>query len=211
MNALAKPHLVLIAGPSGSGKSRLAHTCGLPCLRLDDYYFDADHPGMPRTNLGITDWDDPRSWDAKAALAGLRELLDTGRLEAPAYSISQSRRIGTHLMLLDDATLLGVEGIFAIEFLDHCRRAGLVVDPIYLDRPAPLVYLLRLRRDLAKKRKPPLIAVRRDWALSRAQAGLKRKALAAGFTALSMRAAVARVSGAFAANARLAPKDQARP
>ncbi len=211
MNAPAAPHLVLIAGPSGSGKSRLAHLCGLPCLRLDDYYFDADHPGMPRTNLGITDWDDPRSWDAEAALAGLQELLDTGRLEAPAYSISQSRRIGTHLVLRNGATCLGVEGIFAIEFLAYCRRAGLVVDPIYLDRPAALVYLLRLRRDLAKKRKPALIAVRRGWALSRAQAGLRRKALAAGFTPASMRTAVARISDALAANPRLTTGDQAQP
>ena len=41
------------------------------------------------------------------------------------------------------------------------KRAGLAVEPIYLDRPSGLVYLLRLRRDFAKKRKPPLIASRR--------------------------------------------------
>jgi uridine kinase len=195
VNAAAAPHLVLIAGPSGSGKSRLMQATGLPCLRLDDYYFDADHPGMPTTNLGITDWDDPRSWDAEAAVAGLRELLKTGRLSAPAYSISESRRIGTHEVRLDGSCCLGVEGIFAVEFLAHCRRAEIMVDPIYLDRGVGVVYLLRLRRDLAKKRKPPLIALRRGWALSRDQAGLKQRALAAGFTPLSMAGALARISG----------------
>ncbi|MBU3977075.1 uridine kinase [Propionicimonas sp.] len=193
MNRPAQPRLVLIAGPSGSGKSRLMHASGLPCLRLDDFYFDADHPGMPTTNLGITDWDDPRSWDAEAALAGLRQLLETGEFAAPAYSISESRRVGTRPVSLDGAGCLGVEGIFAIEFLQHCRQAKLSVEAIYLDRPAALVYLLRLRRDLAHKRKPPHIAVRRGWALARAQAGLRRRALAAGFEPLGMKAAISRI------------------
>ena len=187
------PRILLIAGASGSGKSRLAQAAGCPTLRLDDYYFDADHPGMPSTNLGITDWDDPASWDAAGALAGLKELLATGELTAPAYSITESRRVGSHHVRLDGCHCLTVEGIFAIEFLAHCQGAGLAVEPIYLDRPSGLVYLLRLRRDFAKKPKPPLIAIRRGWALRRAQPALRRKALDAGFTPLSMHAAIAHV------------------
>ncbi len=185
--------LVLIAGASGSGKSRLAHASGCPSLRLDDFYFDADHPGMPQT-LGITDWDDPRSWNAEAAVAALQELLSEGSAIVPTYSIAESRRTGTHEVRLDGARCLTAEGIFAIEFLATCRTAGLDVDAIYLDRPAPLVFWLRLRRDLAKKRKPPLILLRRGWALLRAQPALRRKALAAGFTPLSMKAALAHLS-----------------
>lgn len=188
------PRLVLIAGPSGSGKSRLAHATGCPSLRLDDFYFDADHPGMPQT-LGITDWDDPRSWAAETAVAALRELLTNGEVVTPTYSIAESRRVGSHTLRLEGADCLTAEGIFAIEFLATCRAAGLEVEAIYLDRPAPLVFWLRLRRDLAKKRKPPLILLRRGLALWRAQPALKRKALAAGFTPLSMRAALAHLSG----------------
>ena len=189
----APPRLVLIAGPSGSGKSRLAHATSCPSLRLDDFYFDADHPGMPQT-LGITDWDDPRSWDAEAAVAALRELVASGEVVTPAYSIAESRRVGSHTVRLDGADCLTAEGIFAIEFLSTCRAADLVVEAIYLDRPAPLVFWLRLRRDLAKKRKPPLILLRRGLALMRAQPALKRKAVTAGFTPLSMRAALTRLA-----------------
>jgi uridine kinase len=186
--------LVLIAGASGSGKSRLAHASGCPSLRLDDFYFDADHPGMPCTSLGITDWDDPRSWDAETAIEALRTLLETGRTVVPTYSIGESRRTGSHQLRLDGAPCLTAEGIFAIEFLATCREAGVPAEAIYLDRPALLVFALRLRRDLAHKRKPPLILLRRGLALWRAQPALKRKALAAGFTPLGMRAATALLS-----------------
>ncbi len=186
--------LVLIAGASGSGKSRLAHASGCPSLRLDDFYHDADHPGMPCTSLGITDWDDSRSWDAQAAIEALQALLAGGEAVVPTYSISESRRTGSHQLRLDGAACLTAEGIFAIEFLATCREASVAAEAIYLDRPAPLVFALRLRRDLAKKRKPPLILLRRGLALWRAQPALKRKALAAGFTPLSMRAATARLT-----------------
>ncbi|HEX5335067.1 MAG TPA: uridine kinase [Propionicimonas sp.] len=185
------PRLVLIAGPSGSGKSRLAHLAGCPALRLDDFYFDADHPDMPRSPIGIIDWDDPRSWNAEAAVAALAELVTNGRVEVPAYSISESRRVGSHLLSLDGATCLTAEGIFAIDFLAVCRTAGLATEAIYIDRPGAVVFWLRLRRDLSKKRKPPLILLRRGLALWRAQPALRRKAMAAGFTPMSMRAAVA--------------------
>lgn len=186
--------LVLIAGASGSGKSRLAHAAGCPSLRLDDFYHDADHPGMPTTEFGITDWDHPASWDATGALEALRSLLASQEAVVPTYSISESRRTGSHTVRLDGATCLTAEGIFAIEFLTTCREAGVPAEAIYLDRPAPLVFALRLRRDLAKKRKPPHILLRRGLALWRAQPSLKRKALAAGFTPLGMRAATARLA-----------------
>lgn len=186
--------LVLIAGASGSGKSRLAHAVGCPSLRLDDFYHDAGHPGMPTTEFGITDWDHPACWDAAGALEALRALLATGQAVVPTYSISESRRTGSHSVRLDGAACLTAEGIFAIEFLATCREAGVPAEAIYLDRPPLLVFALRLRRDLAKKRKPPHILLRRGLALWRAQPTLKRKALAAGFTPLGMRAATARLA-----------------
>ncbi len=56
--------VVILAGPSGSGKSHLAARLGWTVLRLDDFYRDADEPDMPRSSLGIVDWDDVESWNA---------------------------------------------------------------------------------------------------------------------------------------------------
>lgn len=186
--------LVLLAGASGSGKSRLARRLGALAFRLDDFYLDADTPGLPRAH-GIVDWDDPATWDAAGAVAALAELLATGATRVPRYSIAESRRVGVRTVALGDRPLVVAEGIFAIEALAPARAAGLAVEPVYLDRDRTLVALLRLQRDLRRHRKPPLVLLRRGLALWRAQPGLRRRALAAGFVPLTMRRALATLAG----------------
>src|SRR5665811_1105500 len=64
--------VVIVAGPSGAGKSRLAahlqNRHGWPIVRLDDFYRDGDDPSLPILPMGVPDWDNPRSWDADAAV-----------------------------------------------------------------------------------------------------------------------------------------------
>lgn len=187
------PAVVLVAGASGSGKSRLARRSGCLAFRLDDFYREIDYPGHVLTDYGIIDWDHPAAWDAPSAVAALRTLIDTGEVEVPDYSIGESRIVGSRTVRLGNADCILAEGVFAIELLAHLRAAGIPARGIYLDRPGWLVFGLRLRRDLAKHRKPPLVLLRRGLALWRAQPGLKRKACAAGFTALPMRRALAAV------------------
>lgn len=178
--------LVLVAGASGSGKSRLARGAGALVVRLDDFYADADAPGLPRTPHGFIDWDDARTWDAEGAADALVALLAEGRAEVPVYSISESRRTGTHTLELGDRTLIVAEGIFAIELLPVLRARGVAVGALYLDRSRTLVAALRLRRDLAQHRKSVPLLLQRGLDLWRAQPQLKRRALAAGFTPASM-------------------------
>ncbi|WP_232549420.1 hypothetical protein [Propioniciclava soli] len=186
--------IVLLAGPSGSGKSRLARLLGAHPFRLDDFYRDAGGD-LPRAH-GIVDWDDPRTWDGAGAVAALAALVRDGVAEVPVYSIAESRRTGMRRETLGECRMVVAEGIFAIELLGLARAAGLVVDPVYLDRNRTLVGVLRLRRDLARKRKPPLVLLRRGYALWRGQPALRRRALAAGFRPLpTMRAAIRELSG----------------
>ncbi|WP_245581150.1 uridine kinase [Propionicicella superfundia] len=183
---------ILLAGPSGSGKSRLARLCRLPLLRLDDFYRDGDHPDLPRRH-GIVDWDDPASWDREACLTALATLCATGRAQVPAYDIASSARIGCHDLDLGAAPAFVAEGIFAPTLLADARKAGVPVEAIYLDRPRTLVAILRLVRDLRTHRKPPAVLLRRGFTLWREQPALKRDAVAAGFRPLSMRAAQRRI------------------
>jgi uridine kinase len=70
--------VILIAGPSGSGKSYIARRTGLPILCLDDFYKNGDDPTLPRKS-GMIDWESAESWDAKAAVAAIEQLAGTGR------------------------------------------------------------------------------------------------------------------------------------
>lgn len=188
--------LLLVAGPSGSGKSRLGRVTGdgaVATLSLDEFYFDVDHPGLPMTNLGIPDWDHPASWDCGLAVDTLRRVLADGVAEVPVYDISQSRRVGVRTFDASAARVVLAEGIFAPDALAACRAAGLPVTAIWLDRRPTANFTRRLTRDLREHRKPPTVLVRRGIQLLRSEPDLRRAALAAGFRPLTMRQAVALV------------------
>ena len=193
----ARPALVLLAGPSGSGKSRLARLSGCVSVRLDDFYRDFDDADMPRWG-DIVDWDDPHSWNGEAAVTAIMTLLEQGSVSVPVYDISLSRRIGWHELVLPEAPAeqrlcIVAEGIFAPELVRRCRELGVDTTGVWLARTGLLVFLLRLARDLREHRKAPHILFRRGWALLRKEPALRRAAEAKGCETLTMRQASARI------------------
>jgi len=167
------PRVILLTGPSGSGKSRLAARSGLPVMRLDDFYKEAGDPTLPQLPHGIgVDWDSARSWDADAAVAAVRDLCVSGRTTVPLYDISLSARVGTETLTLDDAPLFIAEGIFAADIVARCRAQGLLADAICL-RGRPLTtFRRRLLRDVREGRKSVTFLLRRGWRLLRAEGAI---------------------------------------
>ncbi len=182
------PRVVILAGPSGSGKSHLAERLDWPVLRLDDFYHPIDHPDLPRSTLGIADWDDVKSWDLEAAMAAIVALCREGRADVPLYDISVSRATGTRDVLLTGDRFIA-EGLFAAEIVAPCRAAGVLDSAICLTRPRLVVFALRLVRDLRESRKPPLTLLRRGWRLLKDQPRVVAAAVAAGCEPMSPRQA----------------------
>jgi uridine kinase len=185
--------VVVLAGPSGSGKSHLAERLGLPILRLDDFYKDGDDPTLPRLDLAggepIVDWDEPGSWNREAAVDAVEELCRTGCTDAPVYDISASSRTGHRVLELGGSAYFVAEGIFAQEIVEECRRRGLLADAVCVTQHPALTFVRRLTRDLREHRKPPFVLVRRGLHLLIAQRAVVRRAHDLGCRVLSPDAA----------------------
>jgi uridine kinase len=181
--------VIVLAGPSGSGKSHLAERLALPVLRLDDFYRDGSDPELPRitsgANAGLVDWDDPASWLCSEAVDALATLCRTGTVETPVYSISGNGRTGTRTLSLSGAPLVVAEGIFAHHVVAPLRAAGLLAAAYCLRQHPAVTFWRRLTRDLREHRKPPLVLVRRGLALARDQRRIIAEAVSLGCTPVS--------------------------
>ena len=197
-----RAQVIVVAGPSGSGKSRLAARLGLPVLRLDDFYRSAGDPALPMRPDGLVDWDDPRSWLHDEAVAAVEELCRTGRCDVPEYDIARDGRVGHRVLDLGGAARFVAEGIFAQEVVAECRGRGLVAEAVCVTQHPMVTFWRRLVRDLREHRKPPLVLVRRGLRLAREQRAVVAHAVALGCTPMSADAAHERVRGLVARASR---------
>ncbi|MEV8602109.1 uridine kinase [Streptomyces griseoviridis] len=189
--------VVLLCGPSGSGKSLVAARSGLPVLRLDDFYKEGDDPTLPLVaGSSDIDWDHPGSWDTEAAVAAIAELCRAGRTEVPVYDISLSARTGTETVDIARTPLFVAEGIFAAEIVGRCRELGLLADALCLSRGPLRTFRRRFVRDLREGRKSVPFLVRRGWRLMHQERSIVVRQTALGAHPCSKDEALGRLAAA---------------
>ncbi|MFJ8695195.1 ATP-binding protein [Streptomyces roseolilacinus] len=195
--------VVLLAGPSGSGKSSLAARAGLPVLRLDDFYKEGDDPTLPLVP-GSTDidWDSPGSWDADAAVAAIVELCATGRTTVPVYDISTSSRVARETLDIARTPLFVAEGIFAADIVRRCEELGVLADALCLRGRPSTTFRRRLLRDLRESRKSVPFLLRRGWRLMRAERSIVARQAALGAYPCAKDEALGRLAAAAAGRHR---------
>jgi uridine kinase len=193
--------VVLLCGPSGSGKSLLAARSGLPVLRLDDFYKEGDDPTLPLVaGSSDIDWDHPDSWDADTAIAAILDLCRTGRTDVPVYDISLSARTGVEPVEVGRTPVFIAEGIFAAEIVTRCRELGVLADALCLSRGPVKTFRRRFLRDLREGRKSVPFLLRRGWRLMRAERSIVARQTALGAYACDRDEALTRLASATAAH-----------
>ncbi|MFB7516819.1 ATP-binding protein [Streptomyces sp. NPDC056144] len=204
VSALPIPtRVVLLSGPSGSGKSSLAAVAGLPVLRLDDFYKECDDPSLPIVDgTSDVDWDSPGSWDADAAVAAIVELCRTGRTEVPVYDIATSSRVGRDRLDIERTPLFVAEGIFAAEIVNRCRELDVLADALCLRGRPSTTFRRRLARDLREGRKSVPFLLRRGWRLMRSERAIVARQTALGAHPCAKDEALGRLAAAAAGRHR---------
>lgn len=191
--------VVLLCGPSGSGKSLVAARSGLPVLRLDDFYKEGDDPTLPLVEgSSDIDWDHPLSWDADVAVEAIARLCATGSTPVPVYDIALSARTGEETLHIGRTPLFVAEGIFAAEIVERCRERGLLADALCLTRGPVTTFRRRFLRDLKEGRKSVPFLLRRGWRLMRAERSIVTRQVSLGAHPCDRDEALGRVAAAAA-------------
>lgn len=114
--------IVMIAGPSSSGKTssslRIALQCKVLGLRpkvieLDNYFVDREN--TPKDENGDYDFESLHAMDLEHLNRQLNDLLDGKEIEIPKFDFKQGRRVSSGKTLrLEEKDILIMEGIHAL-------------------------------------------------------------------------------------------------
>ncbi len=117
-----KIKLVLIAGPSSSGKTTFAKRLGIQLrvneknpvvISLDNYFLDRDK--TPRDENGNPDYDSIEALDLELINRHLKELLEGKEIEVPKFDFKKGKRVkGGRKLKLRKGDIVVIEGIHGL-------------------------------------------------------------------------------------------------
>lgn len=152
----ARPYLIGVAGGSNSGKttitSRLSDLMGperLSLIKLDSYYIERS--SEPMEVRAAANYDHPDAFDWDLLNDHLAALTAGASVELPVYDYAIHDR-SPHREIVEAARVVVVEGILVLWEPRLRERFDL---KIFVDTPADLRIIRRLRRDVAERGRTP--------------------------------------------------------
>jgi uridine kinase len=147
-----QPIIIGVAGGTASGKTTVSQeileTIGpehLAYVEHDAYYRDLSH--LPLQERKAFNFDHPDSLENELMITHLETLLQGQAVDIPVYDFAQYVRTD-RLKRVESRRVIMVEGILI--FVDPKLREMMDIK-IYVDAPADLRFIRRLRRDVAER------------------------------------------------------------
>ena len=155
MGAGRKPVCVLgISGGSGSGKSWLAaylkKRLGRAAAVMSQDWYYRDHAGLDSARARRLNFDRPDAIEMPLLVRDLASLHRGEAIETPRYDYAAHSRLPQRHRL-EPARVVILEGLFTLT--DRTLREQLDAS-IYIDVPADVRLLRRVRRDIDRRRVP---------------------------------------------------------
>ncbi|PKI17148.1 uridine kinase [Colwellia sp. 12G3] len=151
-----KPTIIVIAGPSASGKTLFAKTIhdelieelgenGISIIYEDAYYRDQSHLSMQEREQ--TNYDHPNAFEHELLSKHLKELTSNQIIHSPVYCYKTHTRINETKKFLPTKIIL-VEGILLLsnKELRECFDIK-----VYMDTPLDICLIRRIKRDLIER------------------------------------------------------------
>ena len=118
-----KIRVILLAGPSASGKTTTANLISdkikslgekSTVVSLDNFYRDADDPKYPRLPDGTRDFESPEALDLDELIGTLRNIIEGREFSVPRYDFKVGGRVDiTHYPSYGDGCVI-IEGIHGL-------------------------------------------------------------------------------------------------
>lgn len=142
--------LIGITGGSGSGKSTVVkriEALSPECLLIeqDNYYKSA--PEVSNDNITAVNFDHPDAFDMDLMLKNLNDLKEGRETKMPQYDfVKHSRK--SEMVTLKPKKLIILDGLMVL-YDDRIRE--LLDLKIYVDTPADIRFIRRLKRDIEER------------------------------------------------------------
>jgi len=153
--ASLKPILVLIAGPTCSGKSYLASVLekeliarhwASSVIKQDDYFKDLNDPSLPKDGIGRRIFDVPSSYRNALFAEHIKLLMRGSGIQSPEYEIATNSIMSEKGRFVSAAPVIIAEGLHVISSIGNCQCNTIKV---YVNATEDICLKSKTERDVA--------------------------------------------------------------